>query len=97
MLANTKQVGGTHYKAPIECWDYIHANNIGYFEGTAIKYLTRWRKKGGVQDLEKAQHFIQKLIEVERAKEEPHKALTDVTHQWQQNNQDVDAMEGDAL
>jgi hypothetical protein len=60
-------VGGTHYKAKVECWDFIAANDIGYFEGTAIKYLTRWRKKGGVEDLRKAIHFVEKLIEIETA------------------------------
>lgn len=63
--ANKIQVGGTHYKGKsIEPWDYIVANNIGFLDGTAIKYLTRWREKGGVEDLKKAQHYIQKLIEV---------------------------------
>ena len=66
--ANDKQIGGSHYKSTHECWDYIIANNLGYLEGTAIKYLTRWRKKNGVEDLQKAVHFIQKLIEVEESK-----------------------------
>jgi hypothetical protein len=65
--ANDKQIGGDHYQSPIPCWDFIAANNIGYFEGTAIKYLTRWRKKGGVEDLRKAIHFLEKLIEIETA------------------------------
>lgn len=65
MAANDKQIGGSHYKAQIECWDYIVANDLGYLEGTAIKYLTRFRKKNGVEDLKKAIHFIEKLIEVE--------------------------------
>lgn len=69
--ANDFQVGGTHYKdKPIQPWDYIAANGIGYFEGCAIKYLTRWREKGGVQDLLKAQHFISKLVEIETKKEQ---------------------------
>ena len=61
--ANTKQIGGSHYKAPIECWDYIIANELGYLEGTAIKYITRWKKKNGVEDIKKAIHFLEKLIE----------------------------------
>jgi len=65
--ANDVQHGGTHYKMKaIQPWDYIAANNIGFFEGNAIKYLTRWRDKGGVEDLKKAQHYIQKLIELQR-------------------------------
>lgn len=60
------QVGGNHYKnlfiQPVE---YIHKNGIGYMEGCAIKYLTRWRNKGGIEDLNKAKHFIELLIEME--------------------------------
>lgn len=66
MSANDEQFGGTHYKKlGIQPWDYIAANGIGYFEGTAIKYLSRWKSKGGVEDLKKAIHFIEKLIELE--------------------------------
>ena len=93
MSANDKQVDGSHYKAPIECWDYILANNIGYLEGTAIKYLTRWRKKGGLNDIKKAIHFLEKLVEVEEAKLEPHVTITGVHHQWVQMNLLDEAME----
>ena len=66
MSANDIQIGGNHYKElVIQPWDYIHKNGIGYLEGCAIKYLSRWREKGGVGDLLKAQHFIDKLIEEE--------------------------------
>ena len=41
------------------------ANGLGYLEGNIIKYTTRWRRKGGIQDLEKVIHYAQKLIEVE--------------------------------
>ena len=71
MAANDVQHGGDHYKTKaIQPWDFITSNNIGFLEGNAIKYLCRWREKGGVQDLEKARHYIDKLIEVERAKAE---------------------------
>lgn len=70
--ANQIQYGGTHYKdRKIEPWDYIAANGIGYFEGNAIKYLTRWRDKGGVEDLKKARHYIDKLIELEEPGDTP--------------------------
>ena len=65
MSANERQVGGDHYKTPIEPWDFVAANNLGYFEGSIVKYISRWRKKGGIQDLHKAAHYLQKLIEVE--------------------------------
>jgi ribosomal protein L37AE/L43A len=60
------QVGGGHYKdMPIQPFEFIHKNGIGFAEGCAIKYLSRWRKKGGVEDLKKARHFIDLLIEQE--------------------------------
>jgi hypothetical protein len=61
--ANAVQVGGDHYKTEIQTWDYIIANDLGYLEGNIIKYVSRYRKKGGVDDLRKAQHYLQKLIE----------------------------------
>ena len=69
--ANATQVGGAHYAAkPIQPWDFIAANGLGYFEGNVVKYLSRWRDKGGVQDLHKAAHYLQKLIEIETNGEE---------------------------
>ena len=62
--ANDTQVGGSHYQLPIQPWDYIVANDIPYLEGNVIKYVTRWRKKNGVADLHKAQHYLAKLIEL---------------------------------
>ncbi len=60
------QVDGDHYKKlKIQPVEYIHGNNIGFSEGNAITYLTRWRDKGGIKDLEKAIHTIQLLIELE--------------------------------
>lgn len=63
--ANAQQVGGAHYAVKaIQPWDYIVANNLGYLEGNIVKYVSRWKDKGGVEDLKKAQHYLQKLIEV---------------------------------
>ncbi len=63
------QVGGDHYKdLPIQPVEFIHANAIGYFEGNVIKYVSRWRKKNGIADLEKAKHYIELLIEMENRK-----------------------------
>lgn len=64
--ANDKQHGGDHYKKQtIQVWDFITANGIPYLEGNAIKYLSRWREKGGIEDLRKALHYVEKLIELE--------------------------------
>ena len=61
--ANERQVGGDHYQAGIQHWDFVLANDIPYMEAQIIKYVYRWRKKNGLQDLEKARHFLDKLIE----------------------------------
>ena len=68
MSANDQQVGGTHYLRAIQPWDFIAANGIGFFEGNIIKYVTRWRDKAGVDDLKKARHYLDKLIELEENK-----------------------------
>ena len=66
MSANDRQEGGNHYRnKAIQPWDYIAGNGIGYLEGCAIKYLSRWKEKGGVADLRKARHYVDKLIEME--------------------------------
>ena len=60
------QVGGSHYKdCPIQPIEYIFANKISFIEGSIIKYVTRWRKKNGIADLEKAKHLLDILIELE--------------------------------
>lgn len=60
----SKQVGGDHYQLPIEPIDFILANGLGYVEGNVIKYLCRYQHKGNpVQDLEKAKHYLEMLIE----------------------------------
>ena len=62
--ASEVQVGGSHYKKfTIQPAEFCYVNNIPYLEATAIKYLCRWKNKGGIQDLEKAKHFIDLLIE----------------------------------
>lgn len=66
MKANDIQEGGDHYRLkPIQPWDFIAANNIGYFEGNVIKYVSRWKDKAGVADLRKARHYLDKLIELQ--------------------------------
>lgn len=65
MSANDKQIAGSHYQKLIQPWDYIAANGLDFFEGNIVKYVTRWRQKGGVEDLRKARHYLDKLIEME--------------------------------
>lgn len=77
MAANERQVGGEHYKGfeyhniPIEPWDVVRIFGLGYLDGTALVYLLRWRAKGGVEDIEKAIHTLQKLVEEETEGERP--------------------------
>lgn len=63
--ATNKQVGGSHYQLPIQPIEYILANGLGYCEANVVKYVSRWRNKGGIQDLKKAIHYLEMLIEQE--------------------------------
>ena len=65
MEANDKQIAGEHYKKAIQVWDFVHSNDIGYLAGNVIKYVARYKDKNGIEDLEKAKHYIEKLIEEE--------------------------------
>ena len=68
MTALDSQVGGSHYKnMAIQPIEYIHANNMPFIEASILKYISRWRNKNGLQDLMKAKHFIELLIELETA------------------------------
>ena len=59
-----------HYsKLPIEPWDFIQQNKLDFFEGNVIKYICRWKNKGGVADLRKAITYIEKIIEGENNNE----------------------------
>jgi hypothetical protein len=61
-----KQVSGNHYKdCGIQPIEYIHANGLNYFEGNAVKYITRHRKKNGKADIEKAIHYLELMLELE--------------------------------
>ena len=65
MSANESQVGGAHYQSGYQHWDFVQDCLGGlYMEGCITKYISRWRKKNGLQDLEKALHYCQKLIEL---------------------------------
>lgn len=59
---HVEQVGGSHYQAQYQHWDLIDDCNVSYLEATATKYLDRWEKKNGIQDLQKAITYLQKRI-----------------------------------
>ena len=70
--ALSKQIDGSHYKdMTIQPVIYIYANNIPFIEGNIIKYISRWKNKNGIKDLEKAKHLIEMLIEFESSKPQP--------------------------
>lgn len=65
----TAQVGGDHYsKLVIQPVEYITANNLSYLQGSVIKYVTRYQDKNGIEDLQKAIHFIKMMIQEEEDK-----------------------------
>lgn len=51
-----------HYKGVVEPIELIEAQGLGFHEGNIVKYVTRWQKKGGLHDLEKAKWYIERLI-----------------------------------
>lgn len=59
------QVGGSHYQLTIQPVDYIHANKLTFLEGNVVKYVTRHRKKNGAEDVKKAIHYLQMILEKE--------------------------------
>jgi hypothetical protein len=58
-----RQVGGDHYLNPIQPWDIIRAWDLNYWEGNIVKYTLRHKGKGKVEDLEKAKHYLEYLID----------------------------------
>ena len=69
MKSFKKQVGGSHYKKyKIQPVEFIIKNNIGFVEGNIIKYVLRFKEKGGVSDLLKAKHYIELLIDTTKSR-----------------------------
>ena len=65
------QVGGSHYSGDraIQPIQYIHANDLGFMEGNIVKYVSRHHLKNGAEDLRKARHYIDMLLELEYGEE----------------------------
>ena len=65
------QVGGGHYKdLPIQPIEYCMANGLDACQSSIVRYVTRFRNKGGIEDLQKAKHYIDLLIEFETKRQE---------------------------
>jgi len=84
-----RQEGGNHYKLMmIQPTEYILANNLGFCEGNVIKYISRWKIKSkhgpNVEDLRKAKHYIDMLIERETnpQAEDQRTQAEDLTTRW---------------
>jgi hypothetical protein len=66
MKAEDVQIGGDHYKIyKIQPTEFIHSNSIPFIEGNVIKYVMRHKHKNGIEDLKKARHYIDLLIQYE--------------------------------
>ncbi len=66
MLSSDTQVGGSHYRdLVIQPSEFIHRNRLGWCEGNVIKYVSRHRAKNGKEDLLKALHYLNLLLEWE--------------------------------
>ena len=67
--AQNTQIGGDHYqKQGIQPWDIIEQYELDFFAGNIVKYILRYKYKNGLEDLQKAEHYIKKLIELEKEK-----------------------------
>lgn len=66
-MSYPEQVGGDHYKADLQHWDVMESHDVAYLEATASKYIVRWRKKGGPQDLDKAATYLERALVEERS------------------------------
>ena len=70
LSALTKQEGGGHYKAmKIQPVEYIVENNIPYCEANVIKYVSRHREKNGAQDIRKAIHYLELILQMQYGEE----------------------------
>lgn len=65
MSVNNRQVGGDHYKSTFQHWDFVQFLNLAYIPAQITRYLGRWRKKNGIEDIEKALHYMDKHVQDE--------------------------------
>lgn len=74
--ANSRQIGGDHYikYGDLQPWDMYYPWKLNWFQGEAINKIVRFRDKGGLEDLEKAIHIIQKMMEEEKKYNPKYKA-----------------------
>ena len=77
-----KQIGGSHYKSmAVQPSEFINKNKLQFAEGNAIKYICRHAHKGEVEDLEKAKHYIDMIIERDYR---PQESWIDCYNKWKE-------------
>ena len=60
------QIGGDHYQGyAIQPTEFIQKNRLNWCEGNVVKYVTRHKRKNGIEDLRKAEHYLKLLMEME--------------------------------
>ena len=69
----SRQVGGSHYKNfHIQPYEFISKNNLSFFQGNVVKYVCRYQRKGGAEDIKKIMHYCQlellKMKDMEKKK-----------------------------
>lgn len=64
-----KQEGGSHYRGGMQPWEIINCNKLDFYEGNALKYLLRHRNKNGAEDIRKAIHYLEAILEFEYGSE----------------------------
>lgn len=65
MKATEKQVGGSHYDMPHQPIEFITENGLNFIQGNIVKYVSRYKSKNGLEDLEKAKHYAELGLELE--------------------------------
>ena len=61
-MTHTDNINPEHYTQGIECIDYITSKNMSFLEGNVVKYVTRYKMKNGLEDLKKAQWYLNRII-----------------------------------
>ena|SRR5690349_23956968 len=73
IFVEAQQVGGTHYESmDIQPWEVIERGNLDFWEGNVIKYVMRYKDKNGLEDLLKARHYLNYLIQRESFNDADH-------------------------
>ena len=87
MSAYKKQVGGNHYRnMVVQPSEFINKNRLPFAEGSAIKYICRHAAKGKEEDIKKAIHYLEMILERDYSKTEEKKSWTEGYKKWKNDN-----------